>query len=110
MLRESDLDSTESLSSSENSLKPGLSVLDGLIQISMACKTTNQILQNLLLDYSLRVLSINVINSDDVGNLLEVNLEKIDFAPAFMAKVKEARVILFDMPRGVVVDILGKGC
>lgn len=77
MLRESDLDSTESLSSSENSLKPGLSVLDGLIQISMACKTTNQILQNLLLDYSLRVLSINVINSDDVGNLLEVNPEKI---------------------------------
>lgn len=107
MLRESDLDSTESLSSSENSLKPGLSVLDGLIQISMACKTTNQ---NLLLDYSLRVLSINVINSDDVGNLLEVNPEKIDLAPAFMAKVKEARVILFDMPRGVVVDILGKGC
>lgn len=55
-------------------------------------------------------MSIHVINSDDVGNLLGVNPEKIDLAPAFMAKVKEARVILFDMPRGVVVDILDKGC
>lgn len=42
----------------------------------MARKTTNQILQNVLLDHSLRVLSIHVIHSDDVGNVLEVNPEK----------------------------------